>query len=385
MTSSMNPSSSSSQRMVTAFFDSRSDAEDAIERLADAGVPRDSIRFMPGDERDPPDDAGEGARTEPHGLWDSLGDMFLPDEDRGTYAEGLRRGGYLISVHVGDEQYERVLDILDDEGTIDIDERAESWRSEGWTGSSMADVLSGSTANVTTGHTRTTSGTSGGRSTGTGTTVDTAGTTGGVGAIGTDTATGTANSFSDDMAATDPASVTSVPQVSGGSRSADLGTDTSARLGRDVEVAGSRETGLAGTEASLSESGDQVIPVAQEQLRVGKRDVSHGRVRIRSYVVETPVEEQVTLREERVAVERRPVDRALGDAEQAFQERTIEAEERGEEAVVSKEARVTEEVVIRKEAERRTETVSDTVRQTEVEVEDERGNRVPGTGTTDQT
>ena len=384
MTSNMNPSSSSSQRMVTAFFDSRSDAEDAIERLADAGVPRDSIRFMPGDERDPPDDAGDAARTEPRGLWDSLGDLFLPDEDRGTYAEGLRRGGYLISVHVSDEQYERVLDILDDEGTIDIDERAESWRSEGWTGSSgssTADVLSGSTANLTTGDTRTPSGTSDGRSTGTGTTVETAGTTGGVGAIGT----GTANSFSDDMAATDPASATSVPQVSGGSRSANLDTDTSTRLGRDVEVAGSRETGLAGTEASLSESGDQVIPVAQEQLRVGKRDVSHGRVRIRSYVVETPVEEQVTLREERVAVERRPVDRALGDAEQAFQERTIEAEERGEEAVVSKEARVTEEVVVRKEAEQRTETVSDTVRQTEVEVEDERRNRVPGTGTTDQT
>ena len=380
MTYSMSPSSSSSQRMVTAFFDSRSDAEDAIERLADAGVPRDSIRFMPGDERDPPDDAGDAARAEPRGLWDSLGGLFLPDEDRGTYAEGLRRGGYLISVHVSDEQYERVLDILDDEGTIDIDERAASWRSEGWTGSSTADVLSGSTANLTTGDTRTTSGTSGGSSTGTGTTVETAGTSGGVGAIGTGTATGTANSFSDDMAATDPASATSVPQVSGGSRSADLATDTSTRLGRDVEVAGSRETGLAGTEASLSESGDQVIPVAQEQLRVGKRDVSHGRVRIRSYVVETPVEEQVTLREERVAVERRPVDRALGDAEQAFQERTIEAEERGEEAVVSKEARVVEEVVVRKDVEQRTETVSDTVRRTEVDVEDERN--VRGTGTT---
>jgi uncharacterized protein (TIGR02271 family) len=374
--------------MVTAFFDTRSDAEDAIERLADAGVPRDSIRFMPGDERDPPDDAGDAARTEPRGLWDSLGDMFLPDEDRGTYAEGLRRGGYLISVHVSDEQYERVIDILDDEGTIDIDERAESWRSEGWagsSGSSTADVLSGSTANLTTSDARTTSRSSDGRSTGTGTTVETAGTSGGVGAIGTGTATSTANSFSDDMAATEPASATSVPQVSGVSRSADLDTDTSTRLGRDVEVASSRGTGLGGTEASLSESGDQVIPVAQEQLRVGKRDVSHGRVRIRSYVVETPVEEQVTLREERVAVERRLVDRALGDAEQAFQERTIEAEERGEEAVVSKEARVTEEVVIRKEAEQRTETVSDTVRQTEVEVEDERGNRVPGTGTTDQT
>jgi hypothetical protein len=34
-------------------------------------------------------------------------------------------------VEASDEQYERVLNILDDEATIDIDEWAESWRSEG--------------------------------------------------------------------------------------------------------------------------------------------------------------------------------------------------------------------------------------------------------------
>jgi stress response protein YsnF len=67
--------------------------------------------------------------------------------------------------------------------------------------------------------------------------------------------------------------------------------------------------------------------------------------------------------------------------ENLFQERTIEVEERGEEAVVSKEARVTEELVVRKDVEQRTQTVSDTVRKTEVEVEDERTRRM--TGTTD--
>jgi stress response protein YsnF len=50
--------------------------------------------------------------------------------------------------------------------------------------------------------------------------------------------------------------------------------------------------------------------------------------------------------------------------------------------VVSKEARVVEEVGLRKDATQRTETVSDSVRRTEVEVEDERGN-VSRTGTTD--
>jgi len=364
----MNTGSSSTRRMVTAFFDSRSDAEQAIESLSEAGVSRDNIRFMPGDERDPLDnDAGTATRRESGGFWDSLGDWFLPDEDRGTYAEGLRRGGYLLSVEATDAQYERVLDILDDEGTIDIDERANSWREEGWTGGTAGigrdDVLSGATANLTTGDAATTSGV----------TTGTAGTASG------------ATRFSDDLAATDAGSATSVPPISPESRMSDFDADGSTRSDRTVDVTSTGGAGLTGAEGRLSDRGEEVIPVAEERLRVGKRDVSHGRVRIRSYVVETPVEEQVTLREERVAVERRPVDRALGDAEQAFQERTIEAEERGEEAVVSKEARITEEVVVRKEAEQRTETVSDTVRQTEVEVEDERGSTISGTGTTDRT
>ena len=97
-------------------------------------------------------------------------------------------------------------------------------------------------------------------------------------------------------------------------------------------------------------------------------------MRIRSYVVETPVEEQVALREEHVQqVERRPVAPPVAAGDDAFRERTVEATERTEEEAVAKEARVTEEVVVRKQAEERTETVSDTVRRTEVEVEDERG------------
>ena len=85
------------------------------------------------------------------------------------------------------------------------------------------------------------------------------------------------------------------------------------------------------------------------------------------------MQEEVALREEHVSIERNPVDRPIAAGDDAFRERTIEATESAEEAVVSKEARVTEEVVVRKQAEERTETVSDTVRRTEVEVEDERG------------
>ena len=119
--------------------------------------------------------------------------------------------------------------------------------------------------------------------------------------------------------------------------------------------------------------GRRRVPSFEERLSVGKRETAHGRVRIRSYVVETPVQEQVALREEHVSIERRPVAPPVAAGDDAFRERTIEATETGEEAVVGKEVRVTEEVVVRKTAEERTETVSDTVRRTEVEVEDERG------------
>ena len=120
---------------------------------------------------------------------------------------------------------------------------------------------------------------------------------------------------------------------------------------------------------------EETVPVYEEQLRVGKREVGRGSVRVRSYVVETPVQEQVSLHDERVEVERRPVDRVATGSEMdaaPFQERTVEVTARREEPVISKETRVKEEVAVRKEAEDRTQTVSDTVRHTEVEVDDNR-------------
>jgi len=111
---------------------------------------------------------------------------------------------------------------------------------------------------------------------------------------------------------------------------------------------------------------EQVIPLKEEELTVGKRMVDHGVTRLRRYVVESPVEKVVTLRGERVTIERRsPIDGATGGT---FEERTVEVRETEEVPVVEKTARVVEEVLIRKEATERTETVRDTVRREEVEV-----------------
>ena len=117
---------------------------------------------------------------------------------------------------------------------------------------------------------------------------------------------------------------------------------------------------------SVTTDKEQVIPLKEEELKVGKRIVDQGVTRLRRYVVESPVEKEVTLRGERVTIERRrPVEGAAGGT---FEERTVEVRETEEVPVVEKTARVVEEVLIRKEATERTETVRDTVRREQVEV-----------------
>jgi uncharacterized protein (TIGR02271 family) len=111
----------------------------------------------------------------------------------------------------------------------------------------------------------------------------------------------------------------------------------------------------------------KAFPVVQESLEVGKREVQTGGVRVYSRVTETPVSESVNLREEHASIERRPVDRPATAAD--LKEGFVEIKETAEHAVVAKTARVVEEVVVGKEASSRTETVNDTVRGTDVEVE----------------
>lgn len=115
--------------------------------------------------------------------------------------------------------------------------------------------------------------------------------------------------------------------------------------------------------------GEQVIQIVEEELAVGKRAVERGHIRVRSRIVETPVHDEVRLREEHVNVERRPVDRPVRDADRALEDRTVEMTETDEEAVVGKRARVVEEVVVRKDVEDRVEQIDDTVRRTEVDIE----------------
>ncbi len=115
-------------------------------------------------------------------------------------------------------------------------------------------------------------------------------------------------------------------------------------------------------------AGDDIIEVVEENLEVGKQVVQTGGVEIRSHIVERPVEETVRLRKEHVWVERSPVNRPASAADLTGE--VIKAEEHAEMAVVNKDARVVEEIELKKEVEQEEEVIRDTVRHTEVEVKE---------------
>lgn len=140
--------------------------------------------------------------------------------------------------------------------------------------------------------------------------------------------------------------------------------DTTARPGS--------ASGRAAERAKATREGQaKTIPVVEEELEVGKREIETGGVHLFSRLVERPAEADVTLREEHVHVERHAVDRPATDADFAAAQSAgdIELHEHAERAVVGKRAHVVEEVSVSKDVEEHTEHIRDTVRGTEVEVE----------------
>ena len=142
-----------------------------------------------------------------------------------------------------------------------------------------------------------------------------------------------------------------------------------------------------GERSNVSGDRSDSIERIEENLEVGKKTVETGAVRVRSRIVERPVEENIRLREEHVRVERNPVDRPVsGDELGRLQDREIEMRESTEVPVVNKEARVVEEIRLSKDVDEKEETIRENVRHTEVDVDDDidRGNRNRNSLNTDE-
>ncbi|HEV2802924.1 MAG TPA: YsnF/AvaK domain-containing protein [Pyrinomonadaceae bacterium] len=253
--------------------------------------------------------AGAGIGATAGGLISGLTRLGVPEEHANYYAEGVRRGGTLVSVESADERADSAVRIMKQHGAVEIDKRAAEWREGGW---------SGFDANATE---------------------------------------------------------TAFNAFAGGGR-----TNTGVA---DTEVTAEHERLSVEPRAA---QGQVAVPVVEEQLQVGKREVERGGVRVETHVTEKPVEENVELREEHVNVERRPVDYTFhGTESEAFKESLVEIREAYEELVVKKKARVVEEVVVNKDVEQHTETVRETLRRTDVNVEPIEPGKARGASATAQT
>jgi|GEM_PF-440686 len=311
---------------IVALYNTMAEANMARDMLVSAGIGTGSIQVM--DKASDTMAGGVDYEAGNQGMWGAIKSLFIPDDEAHAYNHAIDRGHAMVVVSPArTANREQIIHTLEASNPIDFDAKLEEWRQSGYDYSGMPSGQPSGTQSTTVNR-----------------------------------AEGVPRNY-----AVNQTTVTdNIPASAGmASTAATMGASATAPMPASSGAA----TSMAGA-VSTADSG--TIKVMEERLRVGKREVAAGAVRVRSYVVERPVEEQVRLHEERVQIERHPVDRAVTatDAAGAFQERVIEAHATAEEAVVAKDVRVVEEIGIREEATDRTETVRDTVRKTEVEVED---------------
>jgi uncharacterized protein (TIGR02271 family) len=395
------------QHTLVAVFDNRSDAQSAMDELLASGFSRTDVNVSSADPTGQTSSLSGDVpgidQTHEEGIGASIKHFFSglfgsdSDTHASRYSDAVTRGHHVLTLTTQSEpEVERAADVIERFGPVDIDERHD---------------LTGSAASLGAGAYQPQSSSLGSSS-----------------LSGASMQSGS-QSLSQQSAlppGTEPGSLQGSPdnnlyfgtQNSGDNVPRDTSTfqETQGRslqsgdlddgIGRDADglrassgslqgtasLQGSNDASLGGTavtgqsmQRDLSQSSDtsRAIPVVQEELKVGKREVQRGGVRVFSRVVETPVDQTIGLREEHVSVERRPVDQPISSADaSAFKEQSIELRETAEEAVVQKSARVVEEVLVGKEVSQRQEQIHDTVRHTEVQVENLAGDTTLGASRT---
>jgi len=151
----------------------------------------------------------------------------------------------------------------------------------------------------------------------------------------------------------------------------DGGTYTDPSAGEYVDANDATLDNTSARTTDTATTGDTInVPVTEEELVAGTRDVERGSVQVDRVVSEEQQSVDVPVTEERVHVSRHAVDRDVNADEASFEEGTIEIPVKGQDVAVGKRTRVTEEVEIGKEAVQDTQRVTDTVRRQDVRVTD---------------
>lgn len=249
--------------------------------------------------------AGAGIGAAAGGLVGALVDLGIPDEHAHAYAEGIRRGGTLVVLQTEENMTPRATQILNSYSPVDIESRMSNWRQDNWSGFDE-----------------------------------------------------TASAYQGEM------SSTNIP-VTGQTMDQDMTMDRDFTTDTEHEFHDEMSSEIPVTGRDMDS--DTTIPVIEEDIDIGKREVDRGGMRISSHIEEEPVDEEVHLRNERINVDRRPVDRPATDAD--FKEGSVEFRERGEEAYVNKQARVTEEIHVSKDVDETVEHIHDSVKRTVVDID----------------
>ena len=333
------------QHTLIAVFDNRNDAQLARDELLASGFASSEVQLNEESASDSASTSVGGSTTksgssEPKsisgGIKNFFSDIFGSDSNDHAqkYSTAVSYGHHVLTVTASsEEEVERAADLIERFGPVDIDEKSAEW-----SGGSAGAMRMGS----------------------------------GIG--GLQGASSTSQQSDDPTLRQQQTLQEPVPQ--GGTYQAPIRGGTAgvsaSELASDISES---QRGLNMQDASLQgsqqrDSTTSAIPLVEEKLKVGKREVQRGGVRVYTRIVETPVNETIGLREEHVHVERRPVNQPIGTSDTtAFKEQSIELRETAEEAVIEKSARVVEEVVIGKDVSQRQEQISETLRHTEVEIE----------------
>lgn len=405
------------QHTLVAVFDNRSDAQSAMDELLASGFSRTDVNVSSADTTgqtsslsgdvpaiDQPHEEGIGASIKHFfsGLFGSDSDTHVS-----RYSDAVTRGHHVLTLTTQSEpEVERAADVIERFGPVDIDERhdltgsaaslgasAYQPQSSSFGSSAMAGASMQSGSQSMSQQSALPPGTEPGALQGRPDNTMYFGAQDMNDTVPRDTSTfqetqgrSLQSGDLDDGLGRDADQLRSSPGSLQGASSASSGGTlqgtASLQGSNDASLGGTAITGGQSMQRDLSQSSDssqRAIPVVQEDLKVGKREVQRGGVRVFSRVVETPVDQTIGLREEHVNVQRRPVDQPISSTDAtAFKEQSIELRETAEEAVVQKSARVVEEVLVGKEVSQRQEQIHDTVRHTEVEVENLAGDTTLG-------
>lgn len=271
---------------VIGIFEKGIDAQTAVQKLESSSISRQNIDIA--NPSATSDRVQSGTVENTDGVSNFFSNLFGGNDDAKKHTEVARRG-WVVTVHANTKQEaERVAEILDNSGAVDVDERAQQY----------------------------------------------------------------------------------------------MGQSTTAQ-GTDMT---SRQTTQTPGNTNQHGGSDMSIPIIEENMQVGKRQVETGGARIRSRIIEKPVQENMRLREEHINIERNAVNRPATDKDFAnFKEGELNITEHKEVPIVNKEARVVEEIRVNKTTEEHNETVRGTVRKTDVQVDKTNPTNSDNTGRTDTT